>query len=139
MRSFSAILLVISVIGTTQSQTPSPSDPERVVQANLDAYNKRDIEAFMSYFSEDVLIRNFDTGSGSAQGKNAVREIYARLFEDSPELHSRILKRTVFDNKVIDHEFITGRNGSSEPLELVLIYEVRSAKIFRISVMRKQD
>ena len=139
MKSFSAILLVISVMGSSHSQTPTPSDPEKVVQANLDAYNNLDIEGFMSYFSEDILVRNFDTGVTTAEGKESVREIYTRLFEASPKLHSRILKRTVFDNKVIDHEYITGRNGSADPLELVLIYEVRSGKIFRISVMRKSD
>ncbi len=135
MKSLSALILVLSVIGSAQSQ--SPSDPEKVVQANLDAYNNRDIEEFMSYFSEDILVRNFDTGVTSAEGRQAVREIYTRLFEASPNLHSKILKRTVFDNKVIDHEYITGRNGSPEPLELVLVYEVRDGEIFRISVMRK--
>lgn len=135
MKSLSALILVLSVIGSAQSQ--SPSDPEKVVQANLDAYNNRDIDGFMSYFSEDILVKNFDTGATSAQGRQAVREIYTRLFEASPNLHSKILKRTVFDNKVIDHEYITGRNGSPEPLELVLVYEVRDGTIFRISVMRK--
>ena len=139
MKSLSTLLLVISVMGSAHSQTSSPSDPEKVVQANLDAYNNRDIESFMSHFSEDILVRNFDTGVTTAEGKKAVQEVYTRLFEASPELHSRILKRTLFDNKVIDHEYITGRNGNPEALELVLIYEVRSGKIFRISVMRKAE
>lgn len=112
------------------------TNPESVVQANLDAYNALDLEGFMSYFSEDIQIRNYDSGEVTANGQEAVRTIYDRLFRASPELHSRILKRTVFGNKVIDHEYITGRNGSAEPLELVLIYEVRDGKIFRISVMR---
>lgn len=137
MKSISTLILVLSVIGSSEAQSSKPSDPEQVVQANLEAYNQGDIEGFMSYFSEDILVRNFDTGVTTAEGLQAVREIYTRLFEASPDLHSRILKRTVFDNKVIDHEYITGRNGSQDPLELVLIYEVRSGKIFRISVMRK--
>ncbi len=113
------------------------TNPESIVQANLDAYNALDLEEFMSHFSEDINIRNFDSGEVTATGLQEVREIYERLFRASPELHSRILKRTVFGNKVIDHEYITGRNGSVEPLELVLIYEVRDDKIFRISVMRQ--
>jgi len=137
MKSLSALLLVLSVIGSSHSQSAHPNDPEKVVQANLDAYNKGDIEGFMSYFSSDILIRDFDSGVVTAEGKKEVREIYSELFKASPDLHSRILKRTVFDNKIIDHEYITGRNGSQEPLELVLIYEVRDSKIFRISVMRK--
>ena len=55
----------------------------------------------------------------------------------SGEVFSEILKRTVFSNKIIDHEYITGRNGSAEPLELVLIYETRDNKIIRMTVMRK--
>jgi len=137
MKSLSALLLVLSVIGSSHSQSAHPNDPEKVVQANLDAYNKGDIEGFMSYFSSDILIRDFDSGVVTAEGKKEVREIYSELFKASPDLHSRILKRTVFDNKIVDHEYITGRNGSQEPLELVLIYEVRDSKIFRISVMRK--
>lgn len=137
MKSLSALLLVLSVIGSSHSQSPDPTDPEKVVQANLEAYNKGDIEGFMSYFSTDIQVRTFDSGAITAEGKKEVREIYTRLFDASPNLHSRILKRTIFDNKVIDHEYITGRNGSPEPLELVLIYEVRDGKIFRISVMRK--
>jgi hypothetical protein len=111
-------------------------EPEQIVQANLEAYNDKDIEGFMSYFTEDIQIRNYDTGEVTANGTQAVREIYDRLFRASPDLHSRILKRTVFGNKVIDHEYITGRNGSADPLELVLIYEVRGDKIHRIAVMR---
>ena len=58
------------------------------------------------------------------------------MLRDSPSLHSKILTRTVFENKVIDHEFITGRNGNSTPLELVLIYEVQEEKITKITVIR---
>lgn len=126
------LFLILPVMANSQHMKP-----EQIVQANLDAYNQGDIEGFMSYFSEDIRIENFDSGEISAEGKPAVREIYSRLFRASPQLHSRILKRIAFADKVIDHEYITGRNGSPEPLELVLIYEVRSDLIFRISVMRK--
>jgi len=137
MKIISSLIFLFALITSTHSQSTDSDDPEKIVQANLDAYNMGDIEAFMSFFSEDILIRNFDSGETTALGKKEVRKIYARLFEASPDLHSRILKRTVFDNKVIDHEYITGRNGKKDPLELVLIYEVRSGKIFRISVMRQ--
>jgi hypothetical protein len=136
MKSLITFVFLFALIAPAHSQASDAEGPKRIIQANLDAYNKGDIEAFMSYFSEDILIRNFDSGETTALGKKEVRNIYSQLFEASPNLHSRILKRTVFDNKVIDHEHITGRNGKKDPLELVLIYEVRSGKIFRISVIR---
>ena len=110
---------------------------EQIVQANLDAYNNLDIEQFMLYISDDIEVYEFDSKKLSIKGAEACRKVYTELFELSPKLHSTILKRIVFDNKVIDHEYIVGRRGSHTAIELVLIYEVRDEKIFRISVMRK--
>jgi hypothetical protein len=111
--------------------------PEQVVQTNLDYYNKRDIEGFMASFSEEITYYNFDDHEVTSKGLDQVRVRYTDLFNRSPNLHSTILKRIVFGNKVIDHESIVGRLGSSEVLELVLIYEVKNEKIFKITVMRK--
>ena len=59
------------------------------------------------------------------------------LFDLSPKLHSIILKRIVFDNKVIDHESIVGRRGTDDVFEIVLIYEVKDNKIFKMTTIRK--
>lgn len=125
------LLLLISTMLNAQKTA------EQIVQANLDAYNNLDIEQFMSYISEDVEVYEFDSKKLSIKGAEACSKVYTELFELSPKLHSTILKRIVFDNKVIDHEYIVGRRGSDTAIELVLIYEVRDEKIFRISVMRK--
>lgn len=111
--------------------------PEQVVQKNLDYYNARNIDGFMSLFSEDIVFVNFADGQVTLSGLAVCRKMYQELFDLSPELHSTIVQRIVFDNKVIDHEYITGRRGSKEPVELVLIYEVRNDLIYRVSVMRK--
>jgi hypothetical protein len=111
--------------------------PEQVVQNNLDFYNKRHIDGFMSYFRDDVTIVNFSDSKIIAKDSKEVRKIYDDMFKISPNLHSTIVKRIVLGNKVIDHESIIGRNGSMEILELVLIYEVADDKIFKITVLRK--
>jgi hypothetical protein len=113
--------------------------PEEVVQKQLEAYNKRDIDGFMSVIDKNVTIHNFATGEITLEGFDACKQVYTDLFEVSPELHSKILTRTVFDNKVIDHEYITGRKGSDTPIELVLIYEVKGEKITKMNVIRKQE
>ena len=110
---------------------------EQIVQENLDFYNNRNIEGFMSSFSEDVKMYTLGESDPSVMGKEEVRKVYTKLFENSPKLHSTILKRIVIGNKVIDHESITGRNGNDGVLELVLIYEVNQQKINRITVIRK--
>jgi hypothetical protein len=63
--------------------------------------------------------------------------VYKELFDLSPNLHSTIVKRITFDNKVIDHESIVGRRGSDGIFEIVLIYEVKDNKIYKITAIRK--
>ena len=112
---------------------------ETIVQANLEAYNERDIETFMSYISEDIEMYNLGDCEPYMKGKEAVEKLYADYFDRSPELHSEIKKRIVFDNKVIDHEYITGANGSSDPFELVFMYEVENDLIVRTTAIRKKQ
>ncbi len=112
--------------------------PEAIVQENLDAYNKRDIEAFMQSFSDSIVVTNYADKSVIAKGLVQVRAVYQSLFDASPQLHSTILKRIVFDNKVIDHESIVGRRGVTTPIELIAIYEVKDDKIVAMTFIRKQ-
>lgn len=113
--------------------------PEQVVQKQLETYNNRDIYGFMSVIAQNVTVNDFTTGEITVKGYEACKKIYSAIFVASPKLHSKILTRTVFDNKVIDYEYITGRKGSDTPIELVLIYEVNNEKITKITVMRKQE
>jgi hypothetical protein len=129
-----AVLLFITIKLPAQMTTP-----EQVVQKQLEAYNQRNIDLFMSTMDPEVVFYNFATGESTLEGAAACRDYYTALFENSPKLHSTILKRMVFGNKVIDHEGIIGRNGSGEVVELVLIYEVRQDHIIKVSVLRKDD
>jgi len=110
---------------------------EEIVQANLEAYNNRDIETFMSYMADDITMYNLGECEAYLQGKEKVRERYANYFKSSPELHSEIKKRMVFDNKVIDHEYITGSNGSNQAFEMIFMYEVEDGLIVKTTAIRK--
>lgn len=112
------------------------STPEQIVQRQLDTYNARDIEGFMSVMSQDVVLVNFQDQKVLAQGHNEVKDIYTNLFNKSPKLRSSLINRMVLGQKVIDHESITGRIGSDEIVELIVIYEVKSEKIYKITVLR---
>jgi len=132
MKSILALSLILTTLSLSAQMTP-----EEVVQKQLETYNNRDIDGFMSVIDQNVTIHDFDSGETTLEGFENCKKVYASLFETSPKLHSKILTRTVFDNKVIDHEYITGRKGSSTPIELVLIYEVNNEKITKITVLRK--
>jgi hypothetical protein len=111
--------------------------PEEVVQKQLQYYNARDIEGFLSVFDSTILITSYSDGQIVVQGIQQCRQVYGKMFEQSATLHSLLLNRIVIGDKVIDHELITGRNGSSQPLELVMIYQVKNGKIFTASSLRK--
>lgn len=106
----------------------SSTVPEAVVQRQLDAYNARDIEAFIATYTEDAQQFEYPTtllSSGSAQ----LRErITARFGE--PNLHAHLIRRTVMGQVVIDHEEVTRTfpEGTGK-IELVAIYEVSDGKI----------
>lgn len=100
-----------------------------VVQAQLEAYNKQDLEAFLAVFHEDAALYNLGDCQPTAQGKEKLREVYGNLFKNSPKLHSKVINRSVVGNKVFDYELITGRNNTDEIYYLMAIYEVIDGKI----------
>lgn len=104
--------------------------PEMVVQQQLDAYNARDIDAFMAIYADNAQI--FEHPSTLlVDGLAAVRERYTARFQE-PNLHARLVERMVMGNKVIDHELVTRTfpegTGTSE---LIMIYEVQGDKIIK--------
>ncbi|MAY84030.1 MAG: hypothetical protein CMP59_07850 [Flavobacteriales bacterium] len=132
MKKIILSLFLIGVVITLKAQ-----NPEAAVQANLDAYNNRDIETFMLYISEEIEMYRMGECEPYSTGKQEVKNTYKRYFENSPKLHSEIKKRIVYGNKVIDHEYITGANGSEEAFELILIYEVIDGLIVKMTSIRK--
>lgn len=136
-------LNIVSVINKTilvkilllSNLSTSAATPEEIVNQSMEAYNSHDFEEFMSLFSDDIEMYSFDC-SVTANGIEEARKVYKKLFDSSPNLHSKILKRTILGNKVIDHEYITGRNGSEEPIEIVFIYEIENDKIVKTMLLR---
>lgn len=105
-----------------------PPSPESVVQGQLEAYNARDIDAFLSFFAEDVKISRLPLGEVSYDGREAMRPRYGRLFDENPELNCTIMNRTVHGDWVVDHEFVSGVKDRPR-IRAVAIYEVRDGLI----------
>lgn len=112
--------------------------PEQIVQYSLECYNNREINSFLSVFSETVTFRNYLSAAPSMQGLKEVRAFYQMLFTSSPLLHSTILSRIIMGNKVIDHERISGRMNAGPVVEMILVYEVQSGKIENVTVIRNE-
>jgi hypothetical protein len=93
------------------------------VQAQFEAYNAHDIEAFMSCFSDEFKSYRMPTETPSTIGKESLREFYVNHRFNNPELKAELISRIVLGNKVFDHELIHGL--SPEPLETVAVFEVK--------------
>jgi hypothetical protein len=105
-----------------------PASPESVVQRQLDAYNARDLEAWLATYREDA--EQFLLHAGVlASGRAAIRQRMQARFED-PALHAELVARTVMENVVIDHEFVTRTlpDGLCS-VEMICIYEVNDGQI----------
>ena len=104
--------------------------PEAVIQAQVEAYNAHDIDAFMALHSPTAQLYNFKTGDLIFEGEAAIRERYTQRFTN-PDLHAEIINRIVIGNRVIDHEQVRGIDPE-RVIEVVAIYEVEDGLIQRI-------
>jgi putative hydrolase of HD superfamily len=108
------------------------TSPLAVVQAQLDAFNAKDVEALMRTYvpnAEQFALH----GERLAKGHEELRPRYMTRFEE-PDLFARLLSRTVMGNIVADLELIT-RNFPEGlgTLEMLCIYEVVDGRIQRAS------
>lgn len=104
-----------------------------LIEQQLEAYNKRDIEAFLKPFSEDVKAFGYPDHL-RFEGKEQMRSIYTRMFDTCPNLHCKVVSRTVSNDTVIDKELITGMNMGDEDIVVcsLAIYKIESNKISEI-------
>ena len=106
--------------------------PGQIVTRQIEAYNNKDLEGNMILFSDDFKVIRFSDGNVLIDGKEACREMYHQLFSNSPNLFAEAISRIDFENKTILHEYIHGRNGSSEKIEQLIIFEIYNNKIAKM-------
>jgi hypothetical protein len=110
------------------SATPPISEPEKIVQEQLEAYNRHDVEAFLKTYSSEIKLYEFPDKELSS-GLDAMRKTYGRLFEREPDRKAKIAKRIVQGDYVIDHEEVS---GGGRKFTAVAIYRVKEAKITEV-------
>ena len=108
-----------------------------VVDAQIEAYRARDIDRFLSYYADDVSVMTFD-GTVIADGKAAMRELYGKLFADSPDVHVDIASRITLGEFVIDEEHFSGFQVDDTPADRVAIcvYRIEDGMIARLMMLR---
>lgn len=96
---------------------------DALVQRQLDAYNAKDLDAWLGTYAVDA--RQFQLhGACLASGHAEMRQRIALRFAE-PDLHARLLQRTVMENIVVDLEVITRNfpDGKGE-IEMLCVYEI---------------
>lgn len=104
------------------------AETELPVQKQLEAYNARDIDAFMQWWADDCQYYEFPSrllASGAAE----IRERHVARFKE-PNLHGALVKRIAVANVVVDQETVTRTfpDGPGE-VDVLAIYEVENGKI----------
>lgn len=102
--------------------------PEDLAQRQLNAYNFRNIDAFLEPYADDVEVYTFPN-TLQFKGKEAMRKGYTPMFENTPNLHCELVNRIVQGNTVMDHERVQMGN---KIVEAVAIYQIENNKIKKV-------
>jgi hypothetical protein len=101
------------------------------VQAQVDAYNARDIDAFVAAYTPDVVITD-PSGAPMLGGHEAMRDQYGALFDASPDLRAEILGRVSAGGWTVDHERVS---RGEETREVLVAYRVADGLISRVMML----
>ena len=104
------------------------------VEAQLVAYNNRDVETFLACYTATCAIEDAD-GNRLMTGHTEMRAVYSKMFASSPQLHAKIIHRIRIGNHVIDEEEITGRVPDFR--RAVAIYRVANHLIDHVRFYRE--
>jgi hypothetical protein len=104
--------------------------PVEIVQRQLDAYNARDLAAFVALYSDDIRIYRMPATEPAISGKAALAAFYSGKRFNVPELHAELLGRIATGNKVVDHERIRGISDGL--VEAVAVYQVGAERIEQV-------
>ncbi len=103
--------------------------PEAVVQANIDAYNAHDLEAYVATYTPAATFGQLG-GRVLLDSRDAMTGFYKQFFEARPTVRCEIKQRSVLGPFVIDLQEISG--DDQPPMQAMLIQEVREGRISKV-------
>lgn len=106
----------------SSSDVQVPRDP---VQAQLEAFNLRDIEGFLSCYAADVVIRSGD-GAVLMKGRDEMRNFYAPILAQPGEVRAESLHRLQAGEWTVDEE---RTQVSGQEIHALIAYQVRQSLV----------
>ena len=121
-----------SAAGWTAPAPASEVDtPERVVEGQLAARNRADLEALLSFFAPDAKV--FEGERLTVSGREELRRHFAAHLARSPGLSARVTSRMIQGSYVVEQEeFEGGRHGAERAM---VVYEVGGGRIVRVWIL----
>ena len=106
------------------------SDAREVIDAQIAAFRERDLEGYLVFFADDVVVTDF-AGHVLMEGLAGVRASYEPLFANSPDLSVDIISRIEIGDFVVDLEHLEGFNNPPFPVvfDAGVVYHVNDDKI----------
>jgi hypothetical protein len=130
MRFAVALALLLVSPYTLAAQTcGKTSAPEDVVQAQVEAYNAHDIEAFALCYADDITIYDLSGRTPPIRGISELKKDYAWLTKAPPAFRVEIVRRISSGRIVVDLERVLGLDKDKGTPEAIAIFEVHEGKI----------
>lgn len=111
----------------------SPITQSDVVDKQIQAYNKHDLEGFLATYDPEIQLFDLKSNSCLVNGLQEMRKHYQDFFEVNPKVHVTITNKIVEGNTVIYHEEITAlTDGKTTATNPIVIFEVINQLITRV-------
>lgn len=104
------------------------------MQAQVDAYNAHDVEAFLACYAVDAEVRTPE-GHVVMRGHDEMRQRYGTLFAQHPDLRAEVPTRIRAGDWTVDEEVV---DLGGEQLHVAVAYRVQDGLI-RTAVVFRSD
>jgi imidazolonepropionase-like amidohydrolase len=108
---------------------------EDVVQQQVNAYNARDIEAFLATYSPGCKIY-YHPDTLYCSGLEEIKQRSQAFFESNPNLHVESINRIVMGSFVINREKVTGL-ANNQIYNTAAVYKVQNGLIQQVWIIRE--
>ncbi len=109
---------------------PATLSPVDLIQAQFDAYNAQDLDAYCAFFADDVIVADYNSAV-TVEGIAAYRAKYLQVFADFPQNKAELLNRMAVGDFVVDHERVV-RSPGGTTFEVICIYTLAAGKVARV-------
>ena len=131
-----SLLSAIPVQSWAAPQCGPSSEPAAVVQAQVEAYNKHDLETFLSCYADSATVYWLDGRKAPVKGMDELRAEFAFLLkipQSGAGYGVDIVAKTITGPTVANVEHVRGLPPGAPPRpDTLVLYEVRDGKIVNV-------